>query len=270
LKKESFASSVRKVVTQPVAAVRKVQWLWRGVNHAASVRIPLSESAYREQPNDLQNYFDAVESGPGIYKWQHYFEIYDRHFQRFRGQDVHVLEIGIYSGGSLGMWQSYFGPRCHVYGVDIEPSCRVYERDGIKIFIGDQADRAFWKNFHEQVPHLDIVIDDGGHEVAQQVMTLEETLPRLRAGGVYLCEDIHGTFNNFALYMSGLSWSLNDGVLQFGSEVERNATAQTSSFQSAIHSIHLYPFVAVIEVRHAPVTEFVAAKHGSEWQPFLR
>lgn len=118
-------------------------------------------AAIEQQPdNQLRTFFDNRRVGAGIWKWLHYFEIYDRHFSRFRGQQVHIAEIGIYSGCSLEMWRDYFGPKAHIYGVDIEPDCKVYERDGVKVFIGDQAERSFWREFCTKVPKLDIVIDD--------------------------------------------------------------------------------------------------------------
>ena len=64
--------------------------------------------------NPLESYFDAHTTGPGIWKWRHYFDIYHRHFSKFVGKEVHILEIGIFSGGSLGMWKEYFGPQCRV------------------------------------------------------------------------------------------------------------------------------------------------------------
>ena len=43
----------------------------------------------------------AVHTGRRLNKWKHYFEIYDRHFSRFRGREISVLEIGVADGGSL-------------------------------------------------------------------------------------------------------------------------------------------------------------------------
>ena len=43
-----------------------------------------------------------------------YFDIYHHHLREFRNQKVNILEIGVYSGGSLGMWQQYFGDRATV------------------------------------------------------------------------------------------------------------------------------------------------------------
>jgi 23S rRNA U2552 (ribose-2'-O)-methylase RlmE/FtsJ len=218
--------------------------------------------------NSLRSYFDSHTGGRGIWKWTHYFEIYHRHFGKFIGREVHVLEIGVYSGGSLQMWREYFGPKCRVYGVDIQEACKVYENDWTKIVVGDQGDRGFWKHFKEEHPTIDILIDDGCHETEQQVATLEEMLPHLRPGGVYLCEDLHGEHNRFISYLHGLATNLNFAVSKTSEEQGEIACSPTQ-FQTAIESIHLYPFVAVIEKPVDPVNEFAAPKRGTEWQPFL-
>jgi hypothetical protein len=235
----------------------------------------LIESAYAKpsavSSNPLQAYFDSHIEGRGIWKWNHYFEIYHRHFAKFRGREVHVLEVGVYSGGSLEMWKHYFGPKCRIYGVDIEEACRLYEDDSVKIFIGDQADRNFWTHFKKEVPFLDIVIDDGGHEFHQQRVTLDELLPHLQLGGVYLCEDIHRSDNQFGGYIGGLSRNLHAAKW-----AEANATKWPTAtdsviptpFQRAVHSVHLYPFLTVIERTESPVSEFVSLKQGTQWQPF--
>jgi hypothetical protein len=221
--------------------------------------------------NPLREFFDNRKRGPGIWKWNHYFDIYDRHFRRFRGQEVYVLEIGVYSGGSLEMWRDYFGSKALIYGVDIEPACRAYENDSVKIFIGDQADRMFWQEFRRKVPALDIVIDDGGHHPNQQIVSLEELLPFLRPGGVYFCEDVCGAFNQFASYVHGLGHKLNDNSLSkdFSDDNERRIVCDCTPVQSVVGSIHVYPFVCVLEKNTSKITELVAPKHGTQWQPFL-
>jgi 23S rRNA U2552 (ribose-2'-O)-methylase RlmE/FtsJ len=223
--------------------------------------------------NWLRDYFYSHTIGQGIWKWDHYFEIYDRHFNRFRGQEVHILEIGIYSGGSLNMWRDYFGPKALIYGVDIEASCKSYERDDVKIFIGDQTNRDFWRHFRSAVPKLDIVVDDGGHEVVQQTVSLDELLPHLRPGGVYLCEDVHGYPNNeFASYVHKLAHGLNDHreVESNPNDNDRRLVKKPTPFQAEINSIHLYPYVIVIEKNGLPIKELIAPKRGTEWQPFLK
>jgi hypothetical protein len=232
----------------------------------------MTDQIATDSDNPLRSFFNRRRHGPGIWKWEHYFDIYDRHFRRFRGRETHLLEIGIYSGGSLDMWRDYFGPAARIYGVDIEPSCRAYESESVRVFIGDQADRAFWRKFRSDVPLLDIVIDDGGHLPEQQKVSLEELLPHLRPGGVYLCEDVHGAPNEFASYAHGLAQKLNafDAIVENRDDDERRLVCPSTTFQSDIASIHFYPFVVVVEKNAAPLAEFVAPKHGTQWQPFLK
>jgi hypothetical protein len=225
----------------------------------------------QEPKNPLMDYFQSNDSGPGIWKWNHYFEIYHRHLSKFRNTECYVMEIGVYSGGSLGMWRNYFGEKAHIYGIDIQDDCKVYEQDAVKIFIGDQADRSFWKRVKDEVPKLDVLIDDGGHTTQQQIVTLEEMLPRLAPGGVYICEDVHGTRNHFLFYIAGLTCELHETTpVQDLQNSERRISSGANDFQASIHSIHHYPFVTVIEKKDREMSEFVSPKRGTVWQPFLQ
>ena len=227
--------------------------------------LPTRTDAENLRPNPLRTYFDGHKEGHGIYKWLHYFDVYHHHFKKFVGREVHIVEVGIYSGGSLEMWKEYFGDGCRIYGIDIEDSCKIYAKAGVEVFIGDQADRNFWREFKRKVPAIDILIDDGGHTPKQQIVTLEEMVPHLRTGGVYLCEDIHGPNNLYSAYMAGLARNLNVWKLQRGEDL----AARPSEFQREIHSIHHYPYLTIIEKLDAPIELFVAPRHGTLWQPFL-
>lgn len=207
--------------------------------------------------NPLHEFFENHRTGRGIWKFRHYFDIYHRHFARFVGKEVHVLEIGVFSGGSLEMWSHYFGPHCHIFGVDIEPACECYKSEKVDIHIGDQADRGFWREFKSRVPRVDILIDDGGHHPNQQIVTLEEMLPYVSPGGVYLCEDAHDVHNGFASYIHGLTKNLNEMTGD-----------RPSVLQQWVQSIHLYPYVTVIEKSLTALERFDAPRHGTEWQPW--
>ncbi len=214
--------------------------------------------------NPLFEYFENNTEGNGIWKWEHYFDVYHRYFQRFIGKPVNILEIGIYSGGSLNMWRTYFGDESHVYGVDIEQSCMSYQSDSVTVLIGDQEDREFWRDCKKKLGNINIIIDDGGHTPEQQQATLEEMLPYLSPGGVYLCEDIHGCSNRFSAYAVSLVRELNQMNIISNSPVQ----SKVSEFQS-LYSIHFYPFLLVIEKHHTPLNVLSAPKYGTKWQPFF-
>lgn len=216
--------------------------------------------------NPIRSYFDSVTTGRGVWKWLHYFDLYHRHLHKFVGREVVMVEIGVYSGGSLDMWKHYFGSGCRVHGVDIEESCRCYEDARTTIHIGDQADRSFWRKFRQSVPELDIVIDDGGHSPEQQMVTLEELLPHLRPGGVYICEDVLGPENPFGTFAYGIARALNVSAVIASPEGHLSST--TTPFQAAVDSVHFYPFVVVVEKRAGELEMLSSPKRGTEWQPF--
>lgn len=223
-----------------------------------------AEAVPAEGANYLEQYFDAHDTGPGIWKWRHYFPIYERHLSKFRGREVHIVEIGVFSGGSLGMWKSYFGEGAHIYGVDIAPECRSHEGDGVRIFIGDQADPDFWERFKHEVPRIDVVIDDGGHQPFQQIATIEALLPSLQPGGVYLCEDISFESNAFSDYVFGMSRNLNAWPKRLAKGSPERIPTQ---FQRNVDGIYLYPMVAVVERKPHALDYFYSARKGTEWEP---
>ena len=215
-------------------------------------------STGQEITGPLEAYAVAHRRGPGIYKWQHYFDIYDRHLSRFRGADVSLVEIGVAGGGSLGMWREYLGPAAVIYGIDIDPACKRFESTGIEIVIGDQRSRTFWKSFLEGHSPIDVVIDDGGHEPDQQATTVESLLPHIQPGGVYVCEDIHGPFHPFHAFVDGMTRQLST----IGAAP---AVAEPNPLQSRVSSVHRYPILTVIELNASPPTRYEARRYGTEW-----
>jgi hypothetical protein len=236
----------------------------RGSNWVQHFPLPVTK-ARREvaNTNPLEQYFDSVSEGHGIYKWRHYFELYHRHLCRFVGREIHLIEVGIFSGGSLPMWRSYLGDQSRIIGIDIEPACRQYKSDGIDILIGDQGDRQFWADVRKSYPSLDVLIDDGGHTPEQQMTTLEEMLPHLQPGGVFICEDVHGNPNGFSYFVAALCAEMH------AAKFDGRSSSKVSAFQSSIASIHIYPFMVIIEKTADASDRFVSERHGTLWQPFL-
>jgi hypothetical protein len=154
----------------------------------------IKEIKYFQPKNNLEKYFIERTDKKNIHKWYHYFEIYDTFFSKYRNTEVTILEIGVENGGSLQMWKEYFGPKAKIIGVDINPNCKNFEEEQIEIYIGSQDDKNFWQNFKNKIPKLDIIIDDGGHTMIQQIITYEEMFSHIKDNGVYLCEDLHTSY----------------------------------------------------------------------------
>ncbi|MCG9885978.1 MAG: class I SAM-dependent methyltransferase [Cyanobacteria bacterium] len=210
-----------------------------------------SQGQGHQQNGDLWRYFQSNQLRPLINKWIHYFDVYESHFQRFRGQPITLVEIGVFKGGSLGLWRHYFGEEAIIYGIDVDPACQQFAQGNTKIIIGDQGDRAFLKSLLEQLPPMDILIDDGGHTMEQQIATFEVLYPHIKDGGVYLCEDCHTSY--WSAY--GGSDRGGDTFLEYSKNWvdslhywhQRSPYQEPDAIAQSAKSIHFYDSIVAIE-----------------------
>lgn len=191
-----------------------------------------------------------AHDGKLIHKWTHYFGAYERHFAGFRGKSMTFLEIGVSEGGSLQMWQRYFGPYARIVGIDIDPACKAHEGPGLSVRIGSQSDPAFLARVIEEFGVPDVVLDDGSHRMGDIEASFSYLYPKLPKNGVYMVEDLHTAFwpefggglhapSNFINRCKGLIDSLN-------ADHTRGAIAP-DAFTRSTASLSFYDSVVVIE-----------------------
>lgn len=188
-----------------------------------------------------------------IHKWMHYFEIYERHLSKFRHKRMSMIEFGVWQGGSLQMWKHFFGPEATIYGVDIDPRCATLGEENITIIMGNQEDRDSLRGIKDTLPRFDLIIDDGGHTMMQQIITFEEMYSHLKEGGVYLCEDLHTSYwpgygggvrnpNSFIEYTKRL-------IDQLNAWYSHEVGFAVDEFTRTAFSLHYYDSIVVIEKR---------------------
>jgi hypothetical protein len=197
----------------------------------------------------------ATHRGLVMNKWKHYFEIYDRHFARFRGRDISLLEIGISGGGSLEIWRKFFGPTARIIGLDNNPDCKRFESPGTRVVIGSQGDAAFLEKLAAEIGPIDILIDDGSHAFDHQLTTFRTLFKHIRQDGLYVCEDLCSSYwaegygggpgkpGTYVEFIKTLIDELNAWYWREDVETESDA------FARSVHGMHFYPALLVIEKR---------------------
>lgn len=144
---------------------------------------------------NLKEAFDRRHRGAMI-KHDHFFEIYDSHLSHLQEkQNMKILEIGVYNGGSLYMWSNYF-PGSRITGIDIDPYTKRWEEldKNIRVEIGDQCDIEFLQKIVNEEGPFDLIIDDAGHENHQIITSFEFLFPHLNEGGTYVVEDTFASY----------------------------------------------------------------------------
>lgn len=120
-----------------------------------------------------------------------YIENYERYLGHLRDEPVRLLELGVFQGGSLLMWQRYF-PQGVIVGLDLQPNPLSEMPERVHFYQGSQDDTALLERIaRECAPQgFDIVIDDAAH-----IGTLARTSFRylfekhIKPGGLYVIED---------------------------------------------------------------------------------
>lgn len=169
----------------------------------------------------LKQFFESGKCAGMINKWSNYFDIYEKHFQKYVNRKVIFLEIGVQRGGSLKMWKDYFGENATVIGVDIDASCKQHEdtNNNIHVRIGDQTDFNFLQAVIEEFGSFDVVLDDGSHHAQHVFPTFKYLYPKLSSGSLYMVEDLE-----HAYYPSS------------GSDMPENFITKTKQFIDLLHA----------------------------------
>ncbi|MFL6727020.1 MAG: class I SAM-dependent methyltransferase [Sphingomicrobium sp.] len=188
--------------------------------------------------------------GRAITKWIDYLDVYDRHFAKFRGTPVRMLEVGVLYGGSLELWRKYLGPDAVLFGIDITPECAQRVDPPNQVRIGSQADADFLRGVVAEMGGLDIVLDDGSHRGRDQYASFKTLFPLIADGGVYAIEDVHtsywpgdseGGYKRRGTAIELVKQLLDDMHAWFHSRREQLAAKE------AITGIHAYESVVFID-----------------------
>lgn len=117
-----------------------------------------------------------------------YLRKYEKYlpFNRYNG--ISILEIGVLDGASLKTWNEYYF-KSSIVGIDVNPDCKKYESESIKIEIGSQTDMDFLDFIIEKYPKFDMIIDDGSHINSDVIQTFKKLFQHLNPQGVYIVED---------------------------------------------------------------------------------
>lgn len=133
-------------------------------------------------------------------------------------KNPNLLEVGIYDGASLKMWEEFFGSP-NIVGIDILDK-KQYESANIKTLIADQGNPSELFKCLEICKEYDIIVDDGSHIIGHQILTIANMFPYLKSGGTYILEDLHTSFINGQYNPNGDRLTAYDFLYRVGNNLD--------------------------------------------------
>jgi hypothetical protein len=123
-----------------------------------------------------------------------YTRIYESYFRHIKKKPIKFLEIGIFQGSSVRMWEEYF-PKADLHFIDITYEHMLLQPKRASLYLCDQSKKEDLEALIEKIGgEFDVIIDDGGHYMDQQIISFETLFPHLKSGGLYVIEDLHTSY----------------------------------------------------------------------------
>jgi len=143
-----------------------------------------------------------------------YLDVYTELLTPFKDKKINIIEIGIYLGGSIRLFEEWFTQATIVgYDVTFEFIRVPFKSEKILKSCMDFTE----DEFKDNPPH--IIIDDASHVLEQQLRVIEVCYPQLQEGGMLIIEDVQDIQNTKSKFDAlGIPFKLYDLRIQKGRE----------------------------------------------------
>lgn len=123
-----------------------------------------------------------------------YYELYQQDFDKFKHDEINILEIGTFKGESTQSWLDYF-PQAKIYTADtfervVPEKIPALKNNRVQWFKVDSTSSNCKENFKNLNIQFDVIIDDGLHTPEGQRLTFENLIDFLKPTGSYYIEDV--------------------------------------------------------------------------------
>lgn len=223
----------------------------------------ITQHLFSQNNQDEYRYLDDLALKAGADKasnYHNYTEIYARYFAPLKDKPIKFLEIGIWKGYSVKLWEEYF-KNADLYFFDVTFSQIEYYSQRSHYLLANQDNAQDLQNAMAKTGgDFDVIIDDGGHTMNQQIVSFQTLFPYVKKGGMYIIEDLHTSYwrefggGGKAVTTVNYLKSLIDEINFVGVNTRRAShldvdpavLKKLNLYREQIESIHFYDSVAII------------------------
>lgn len=220
-------------------------------------------SAVHASEEQSYQILDALALKTGADKGSHYHnytQVYAPYLSPLRDKPIKFLEIGIYKGASVQLWERYFNS-ADLHFIDISLDLVEYSSPRSHYHVVDQESARDLEQFIQKTGgEFDVIIDDGGHTMRQQITSFCTLFPHVKSGGLYIVEDLHTSYWSgwgeelspitMVDFLKGLVDDINAVGARSGRAshlaVDPLLRSELTLYQESILSIHFYDSVAIV------------------------
>ena len=162
-----------------------------GLNETADLS-KLFDFFNSDKGNQFENqYAHPSKRTPAKIKGHGYGNFYQKYFENLKSNNLNILEIGSFHGNASAAMFFYF-KKSKFFAGDIFPDLFRYRSNRIKNFYVNSSDEdSIQKNIIDKFPNnFDIIIEDAGHFLKDQIISLFMLFKKLNNGGLFIVEEL--------------------------------------------------------------------------------
>jgi hypothetical protein len=114
---------------------------------------------------------------------------------------------------------------------------------------GSQEDIAFLKTVNSEQGYFDVIVDDGGHTMKQQITSFTHLLPKVRSGGIYVIEDLETSYSRGEGSGYLVSTSTIELIKRLVDDIQTNAPQKTTNLSERIFSFEISNKICFFNVK---------------------
>ena len=201
LNKGSFFLKVYIIITLPFNYLLNKFFLQKIINlDFYSIR---NENLYNENFKNLIEYFNSdkatnyinqynkpLKKAKAFEKGHSYHTFYEKIFSRKKKKIFNILELGSFKGNATAAFFFYF-PNAKIISTDLFPDLFRYKSSRIKnIYLDNGKEKQLEEKILKKKLRFDIIIEDAGHYLKDQIISLFMLFETLSSGGYYIVEEL--------------------------------------------------------------------------------
>ena len=119
-----------------------------------------------------------------------YQKFYESYFNEYKNKKIDILEIGAFKGNATASFYFYF-KNANIKSGDIFPDLFRYKSQRIENFFLDNSKESELTNKLINTNNkFDIIIEDAGHYLKDQIISLFMLFRTLKSGGIFVIEEL--------------------------------------------------------------------------------
>ena len=117
-----------------------------------------------------------------------YTVYYEKHLKKLKKNKIKILELGAFKGNASASFFFYF-ENSFIYSLDLYPDLFIYKSKRIKNFKVDNSSEKELLSLSKKKKY-DLIIEDAGHYLKDQIISLFTLFPKLKKKGIYVVEEL--------------------------------------------------------------------------------